>query len=134
MATSALTSGPTPALTSGPPGPGPASDAASQLTAALQAMLPDLGLGGVLGVATGYAVKAVGRAALIVVGLSFLLVQVLSAYGVLTVDWLRLQTLTEPWLRGGRENLGGWVSRVLLANVPFAGAFVAGFVLGLRLR
>ena len=122
------------APTSPSPVPDPATDAGSQLSSALQGMLPDLGLGGLLGVATGYAVKAVGRVALIVIGLSFLLVQLLSHYGVITVDWLRLQSLTEPWFREGREGFGTWVSRVLLANVPFAGAFVVGFLLGLRLR
>jgi Uncharacterized conserved protein len=112
----------------------PPADPAAQITASFQSMLPDLGLGGLLGLAAGYAVRVVGRVALLVVGLAFIVVQLLAHYGVVTVDWLQLQTLTEPWLREGRENFGGWFSRVFLANLPFAGAFAAGFVLGLRLR
>ena len=45
-----------------------------------------------------------------------------------------LQALAEPWLAQGRENGGAWLTRLLTANLPFAGAFTAGLLLGLRAR
>lgn len=114
---------------------GPAvADPATQVSTGLQNLLPDLGLGSLLGVAAGYAVRVVGRVALLVIGLAFIVVQLLAHYGIVTVDWLQLQALTEPWFRTGRESLGDWFSRVFLANLPFAGAFAVGFLLGLRMR
>lgn len=110
------------------------TDPATQLSTGLDAFLPDIGLGTLLGLATGYAVKMIGRAALLAVGLLFIGVQLLVYAGVITVDWLKLQALTEPLLRQGREGFGDWFSRVFLANLPFGGSFVAGFFLGLRLR
>ena len=112
----------------------PVNDPAAQVADGLQNLLPDLGLGGLLGVAAGYAVRVVGRVALLVVGLAFILVQLLAHFGIVTVDWLQLQTLTEPWFRQSREGLGEWFSRVFLANLPFAGSFAVGFLLGLRMR
>ena len=112
----------------------PPTDPAAQVSTGVQSLLPDIGLGGLLGVAAGYAVRVVGRVALLVIGLAFILVQLLAHFGIVTVDWLQLHPLTEPWFRQGREGLGDWFSRVFLANLPFAGSFAVGFVLGLRLR
>lgn len=112
----------------------PVDDPAGQVASGFQSLLPDIGLGGLLGVAAGYAVRVVGRVALFVIGLAFILVQLLAHFGIVTVDWLQLQTLTEPWFRQGREGLGEWFSRVFLANLPFAGSFAVGFLLGLRMR
>lgn len=95
-------------------------------------LLPDLSLGGVLGFATALALKTIGKIALVVVGLLFIAIQVLASYDILSVDWLRVQAISEPWLKQSGELLSEWVNRVLLGNLPFAGAFTAGFVLGLR--
>ena len=71
---------------------------------------------------------------LIVVGLLFIAVQLLAWTGIITVDWLKLQSLTEPILQRGKESGVPWVLRMLTANIPFAGAFLAGLLLGLRWR
>lgn len=112
------------------PPPAPTTD----LAQSLQHMLPDLSVGALLGFATGVAVKFVGRIALIVVGLIFIAVQLLAWTGIITVDWLKLQSLTEPWLQRGKESGVPWVVRMLTANLPFAGAFGVGLLLGLRWR
>lgn len=100
----------------------------------LRPLLPELSVGALLGFATALAVKAVGRIVLIVVGLLFIALQLLSYFDVITVNWLHLQAVAEPALRQGSEQGAAWFQRVLLANLPFAGAFTAGFLLGLRLR
>ncbi|PTA67823.1 FUN14 domain-containing protein [Deinococcus arcticus] len=112
-------------LSSAPPTP---------LADALRPLLPDLSVGGLLGFATGVALRHIGRVALIVLGTLFVVLQLLAALDLVTVNWLRLQALTEPWLRQGQEQGGAWLLRVLTANLPFAGAFTAGLLLGLRAR
>ena len=106
--------------------------AQNELLAALQGLLPDLSLGAILGFATGVAVKFVGRIVLVVVGLLFIAIQLLSMWGVVSVDWLKLQSVTEPWFRQGGEAGFSWFVRVLTSRLPFVGAFIAGLLLGLR--
>ena len=101
---------------------------------ALQPALPDLSVGAVLGFATGVAIRAVGRVVLVVVGVLFISLQLLAYFELVSINWLRLQALTEPWLRQGSEQGAQWLGRVLTANLPFAGAFAAGLALGLRAR
>lgn len=104
------------------------------IVTALQAMLPDLSLGAVLGFATGVAVKFVGRIVLIVVGLLFIVLQLLSLSGIVTIDWLKLQALTAPWFHEGGQQGLSWFMSVLTSRLPFVGAFTAGLLLGLRKR
>lgn len=108
--------------------------AASDLATGLQAYLPDVSVGAVLGFATGVAMRFLGKVVLVVVGLLFIALQFLVWAGIVNVDWLRLQALTEPLLREGREQGLPWLSHVLTANLPFAGSFTVGVFLGLRSR
>lgn len=100
----------------------------------LSSLLPDLSFGGLLGFAAGYAIKKVGMVALFVVGAVFILLQLLAYQGLLTVNWFKVQALAEPALRHGGEQLGSWALRILQTNLPFGGAFVAGLLIGLRMR
>ncbi|MBZ9752927.1 FUN14 domain-containing protein [Deinococcus sp. HMF7604] len=104
------------------------------LADALRPLLPDLSVGALLGFATGVALRHIGRAALIVLGTLVLVLQLLAYFDLISVNWLRVQALTEPWLRQGQEQGGAWLMRVLTANLPFAGAFTGGLLLGLRAR
>ncbi len=118
--------------------PSPTTAAAPQgvLDGAFNALAPYLGqisFGALAGFATGYALKKIGRVALVIFGLLFIAVQLLAYYGVVQVDWLRIQSYADPLLK--RESLQGFFNSlvaILTNNVPFAGAFVPGFVLGLR--
>ena len=103
---------------------------------AFNALAPYLGqisFGALAGFATGYALKKIGRVALVIFGLLFIVVQLLAYYGVVQVDWLRIQSFADPLLK--RESLQGFFNSlvsILTNNVPFAAAFIPGFVLGLR--
>lgn len=127
-------------MTTPPPAPVPAATDLSvpgdpsPLSEALRGMLPDLSVGALLGFATGVALRHIGRVALIALGALFITLQLLSYFGLITVNWWQVQALTEPWLRQGSEQGGAWLARVLTANLPFAGAFTAGLLLGLRAR
>ena len=116
------------------PDPPPLDPAGHPLGDALSALLPDLSVGALLGFATGAAIRYVGRVALIGLGVLFITLQLLAYFELISVDWLRVQAITEPWLRQGTEQGGAWLTRLLTANLPFAGAFTAGLLLGLRIR
>jgi uncharacterized membrane protein (Fun14 family) len=110
-----------------------APDAASGAFDALAPYLGQISFGGLAGFATGYALKKVGRVAIVIFGLLFIAVQLMAYFGVVKIDWLRIQSYADPLLK--RESLEGFfnaVLRVLTNNLPFAGAFIPGFLLGLR--
>ena len=96
--------------------------------------LPQLSLGAILGFCAGYALKKLGRMALLITGLLFLALQIMAWQGLLTIHWTRLQALSEPWLHQGGQALGQATLRVLQTNLPFGGAFVVALLLGLRAR
>lgn len=99
----------------------------------IQPYIGQLTFGGVAGFAVGYAIKTVGRWVAIILGLIFVVVQVLASMGYIAVDWTRIQRDVEPLLQQDQIK-GAWdaLVRVLTTNLPFGGAFVAGLLLGLR--
>ena len=92
-----------------------------------------LTFGGVAGFASGYAFKKMGKLAAIVLGLLFIGVQILVYVGVAEVDWLRIQESVNPLLSAEALNKA-WrnLIKLLTGNVPFAAAFVPGFLLGFQ--
>ncbi|MDZ7800248.1 MAG: FUN14 domain-containing protein [Trueperaceae bacterium] len=95
--------------------------------------LEQLGFGAVAGFVAGYALKKVGKLAAVVVGLFFVGVQLLAWAGYLTIEWGRVRAEVEPLLAPSSLN-EAWhaLVSVLTYNVPFAAAFVPGFLLGMR--
>ncbi len=99
----------------------------------IQPYIGQLTFGGLAGFAVGYAIKTVGRWVAIILGLIFVVVQVLASMGYINVDWTRIQRDVEPLLQ--QEQIkSAWdgLVQVLTTNLPFGGAFVAGLLLGLR--
>jgi uncharacterized membrane protein (Fun14 family) len=105
----------------------------SQILDVVAPYLGQISFGGLVGFATGYAVKKIGKIALFVVGTIFMLLQVLAYMGIIEINWLRIQQFAEPALqRPALENaLNGFIG-VLTNNLPFAGSFIPGFLLGLK--
>ncbi len=96
--------------------------------------LGQVSFGGLAGFAVGYALKKVGRVALVVFGLLFIAVQLLAYFGLIEVNWLRIQQIAQPALqKTGLESAWNALLGVLTQNLPFAGAFVPGLILGLRM-
>ncbi len=92
-----------------------------------------LGFGLVAGFAVGYALKKVGKVLAVLLGILFVVVQVLASQGFLTVHWGEVQARVDPWFETDSLRAGwGSLVRVLTHNVTFAGAFVPGLVVGLR--
>ncbi|MEX2501059.1 MAG: FUN14 domain-containing protein [Trueperaceae bacterium] len=100
---------------------------------AIWPLLEQVGFGLVAGFVAGYALKKVGKVVALVLGLFFIGLQLMAWYGFVTIEWGRLQSEVEPLL--GAESLNdGWrtLLSVVTYNLPFAAAFVPGFVLGLK--
>ncbi|MEZ4629354.1 MAG: FUN14 domain-containing protein [Deinococcales bacterium] len=100
----------------------------------LSPILAQLGVGGALGFATGYALKKVGKLALVAVGLLFLILQLAAFYGYVNIDWLKIQENLNPFFE--TESLNRQWQQFLFmitANLPFAGGFVPMFLVGLKM-
>ena len=101
---------------------------------ALLPMLPNLSLGAILGFCAGYALKKMGRFALLLMGLLFIAVQILASQGFVTVHWPRIEAAATPWLARGGQAAGAWGLNIIQTNLPFGAAFAAALLLGLRAR
>jgi uncharacterized membrane protein (Fun14 family) len=110
-----------------------AQSATNNLFDSIAPYLGQISFGALAGFATGYALKKIGRTALVIFGLLFIVIQLLAYLGVVRVDWLRIQQYADPLL--SKNSLQGFfngLTGILTNNVPFAGAFIPGFLLGLR--
>jgi len=95
--------------------------------------LGQMTFGGLAGYAVGYALKKVGRALALLLGLLFIALQLLAQAGYVQVDWTRIQRDVEPFLQQpGLQGLWERLLSTLTHNLPFGASFVGGLLLGLR--
>ena len=93
-----------------------------------------LGFGGVAGAMVGYTAKKVTKLVALILGLAFILVQLLVYKGLIIVDWNAVQnTAQEVWTDPQGRTLADHSWQMLTAHLPFGGGFVAGFALGFKL-
>jgi uncharacterized membrane protein (Fun14 family) len=106
----------------------------NETTTPLVPGIPGLGFGGAVGLAAGYVVKKFTSGILMLVGIGVILIQVMSYLGWLAVDWGMLESqVLGAWQSVASETTRDWAWRILTANLPFAGAFGAGFAAGFRI-
>ena len=109
-------------------------DASMDLSQLLGGLAPSLGFGGVAGLVVGYTAKKVTKLVALALGLVFIVVQLLAYEGLLTVNWDAVQSTAENvWTGAQGATLANRAWEMLTANLPFGGAFAAGFALGLKL-
>ncbi len=93
-----------------------------------------LGFGGVAGAIVGYTAKKVTKLLALLLGLVFILIQVLVYQGFITVDWGAVQKTAEGvWVDPAGTTLADRAWAILTGNLPFGGGFIAGFALGFKL-
>ncbi len=86
------------------------------------------------GLVAGYAAKKIARLAAVLLGVLFFLLQILAYEGWITIHWHEVQrSADEFWLRAQEQGLWERVWDVVTGNLPFGGAFTAGFLIGFRL-
>lgn len=99
----------------------------------LAPVIGQLTFGALAGFAAGYALKKIGKLAAILLGVFFILIQLLAYYGLVEVNWLQIQRSVDPLLRpDSLEGLWRNLVAFLTLNLPFAAAFVPGLLVGLR--
>jgi uncharacterized membrane protein (Fun14 family) len=92
-----------------------------------------LGVGGLAGFSVGYALKKVGKLFALLLGALFMVMQWLAFEGLVTVHWGELEARLNPLLES--ESISEAWRRLLSVfthNLPFAGAFVPGMLVGVR--
>jgi uncharacterized membrane protein (Fun14 family) len=95
--------------------------------------IQQLSFGAIAGFLAGYALKKVGKVLALVLGLLFVVLQILAYYGFVTINWLEVQERVNPLIEN--ESLNAlWRSllNILTYNITFAAAFIPGLILGLR--
>ncbi len=89
-----------------------------------------LGVGGIGGFLVGYAIKKVAKLIVMVLGFFFFVLIYLGYVGVISVNYDKLADAVSkalPLIGGASGALTAIVS-----NLPFAGSFTVGFILGLK--
>jgi uncharacterized membrane protein (Fun14 family) len=98
------------------------------------APLASLGFGGAAGLVVGYAAKKVTKVVALLLGVLFILLQVLAYNELITVNWGAVQhTAQQVWTDPHGVTLADRAWTILTANLPFGGGFITGFALGFKL-
>ena len=100
----------------------------------LGGMAPSLGFGGAAGLVVGYAAKKLTKLLALLLGATFILLQLLAYKGYISIDWGAMEHDTQALLADpSGAGLGDRLWNVIAANLPFGGGFAAGFAIGLKL-
>jgi uncharacterized membrane protein (Fun14 family) len=95
--------------------------------------LQQLGFGGISGFIVGYALKKVGKVVAIVLGILFVILQVLAYYGFVSINWIEVQKSVDPLLETNTlQAIWQGLINILTYNFVAAAAFIPGLILGLR--
>ena len=103
----------------------------SEQTSFLTPLVTQLGVGGIIGLCIGYAIKKVAKITAAVIGIFSLGLIYLETQGMISVDWLGVETWGNTALSGLGQAEGALGA--FLANLPFAGGALAGLAIGLKM-
>ena len=90
-----------------------------------------LGIGGVGGFIVGFALKKLSKLVLFLTGLFILALIYLSTQGIINVDYASLFNALSGLIGSAGSAFSGVVGVISL--LPFAGSFIVGFLLGLKI-
>ena len=102
----------------------------SEQTSFLTPLVTQLGVGGIIGLCIGFALKKIAKIAAAVIGVFSLGLIYMESQGMITVDWLGVETWGNTALAGLGQAEGALGA--FLANLPIAGGAVVGFALGVK--
>lgn len=94
-------------------------------------ILGTLGIGGFLGWAAATFIKTTGRLIGCIIGLVFILMQVLAYYGIAQWHWDIIAKAAGPATEAAKAG-GGLLWKILTYNLPFTGGFAGGFWWGMK--
>jgi uncharacterized membrane protein (Fun14 family) len=90
-----------------------------------------LGVGGIGGFVVGFAIKKLSKLVLVLIGLFLLALIYLGARGIININYDTLWSGLSSLL-GLAGSAFSWLVGVI-SLLPFAGSFLVGFLLGLKL-
>jgi uncharacterized membrane protein (Fun14 family) len=102
----------------------------SEQTSFLTPLVTQLGVGGIIGLCIGFALKKIAKIAAAIIGVFSLGLIYIESQGMITVDWLGVETWGDTALAGLGQAEGALGA--FLANLPIAGGAVVGFALGIK--
>jgi uncharacterized membrane protein (Fun14 family) len=102
----------------------------SEQTSFLTPLVTQLGVGGIIGLCIGFALKKIAKIAAAIIGVFSLGLIYIESQGMITVDWLGVETWGNTALAGLGQAEGALGA--FLANLPIAGGAVVGFALGIK--
>lgn len=94
-------------------------------------ILGQISFGLIAGYLFGFLLKRYGATIALIIGVTFVVVEVLSYYGIVTVNWSNLQDGISP-VSNFFAQLGDNLGTLLTKNVAFAVAFVPSVIIGFR--
>ena len=102
-----------------------------QASSYLTPLLTQLGVGGIIGLCIGYALKKIAKIVAVIIGIFALGLIYLESQGLISVDWLGVEAWGNTTLSilGQMEGLLG----VILSNLPFATGTLLGFGIGVKM-
>jgi len=103
----------------------------SEQVSFLTPLVTQLGVGGIIGLCIGYAIKKVAKIAAAVLGIFSLGLIYMETQDMITVDWLGVEAWGNTALAGLGQAEGALGA--FLANLPFAGGALAGFAIGIKM-
>ena len=102
----------------------------SEQTSFITPLVTQLGVGGIIGLCIGFALKKIAKIAAAIIGLFSLGLIYMESQEMITVDWLGVETWGNTALAGLGQAEGALGA--FLANLPIAGGAVVGFALGVK--
>jgi uncharacterized membrane protein (Fun14 family) len=102
----------------------------SEQTSFLTPLVTQLGVGGIIGLCIGFALKKIAKIAAAIIGVFSLGIIYMESRGMITVDWLGVEAWGNTALAGLGQVEGALGA--FLANLPIAGGAVVGFALGIK--
>lgn len=97
----------------------------------LSPLVYQLGIGGIGGFIVGYAIKKISKLIIILIGLFLIALLYLGTQGIININYGALWTALEGAFSFAGE-AASWLIG-LVSILPFAGSFIVGFLLGLKL-
>jgi uncharacterized membrane protein (Fun14 family) len=101
------------------------------MSALLQSVVYQLGVGGIGGFIVGYAIKKISKLIVVLMGLVIILLLYLGTSGVISINYEELWNALAHSL-GFASQAAAWLVG-LISLLPFMGSFLTGFLLGFKL-
>jgi len=101
-----------------------------ELSNILTPLAGEIGIGGIGGFLSGWALKKAAKLLAIILGVAFLGLQYLAYKGVIAIDYSALTTWANELL--GQTSGVQSLLTDFIVHAPFGAAFIGGFYLGLQ--